>query len=73
MARYINDAGTPTNTGTNWTVNAASTLYAGWARNCSAGTGANCSLTVGQTSIQPALDALCWALHRAAGVCPGKT
>ena len=44
--QYITKAGASSSSGTSWTVNAAKTIYAAWAKNCAAGTGANCSLTV---------------------------
>ena len=50
VARYINHTGAATDTGNSWTVNAASTLYAGWAKNCAAGTQATCTLVLGQNT-----------------------
>ena len=50
VARYIDQTGAATNTGNSWTVNAASTLYAGWAKNCAPGTQATCTLVLGQNT-----------------------
>ena len=50
-ARVITQAGATTNTGTNWTVNAPTNAYAGWARDCNNPiANGSCQLTVGQTT-----------------------
>ena len=49
-ARHITHAGATTDTGNNWTITGAATLYAGWAQNCAPGTKATCTLTVGQNT-----------------------
>ena len=44
--QYITTAGAISTRGTGWTVNAANTIYAAWAKNCTTPSNGSCSLSV---------------------------